>query len=521
MGSPRLRRLEGLLEAARERPAASRPSFVEAACADDPELAREVLELLASENEAAAYFGDLAGDIARAAPRELEAAVPAEQAIGPYVTIRQIGSGGMGRVFLARRADGAFDQRVALKLIRRGMESPEALRRFSAERQILARLQHPGIARFLSGGVTDEGLPWVAMEYVEGVPLEAYCERHGLGVPERLRLFVSIGEAVSFAHRQLVVHRDLKPGNILVDVSGRVRLVDFGIAKFLADEDASAHTATQAALLTPAYAAPEQRVGGPITTATDVFALGVVLHELLTGARPADSRPGAARLPEDLEAISSKARAEDAAERYVSADAMVEDVRRHLEGLPVSARPAPWHQRARRIARRHPWPVMAVGVLSLAIFAFTAASALQSLAVRRERDKAQRTTDLISEVLAVADPYRAGAEPLTAEELLERAAGRIEAAAGDDPEIEAALLQLVGRSFDKLGLAARSLPLLERALELRERTLGWAHADAVETRRRLAEVLRAAGEAERARVLLEGACEGGDDCATPWTRGLR
>jgi serine/threonine-protein kinase len=521
VSSPRLRRLEELLEAALWRPPGSRRSFVEAACAGEPELAREVLELLASHGEAASYFEGLAGDVARAAPRELEAAVPAEQTIGPYVTIRQIGSGGMGRVFLARRADGAFDQRVALKLIRRGMESPEALRRFRAERQILARLQHPGIARLLSGGVTEEGLPWVAMEYVEGAPLMAHCEREGLEEPDRLRLLVSIGEAVSFAHAQLVVHRDLKPGNILVDASGCVRLVDFGIAKFLADQDASAQTATRAAVLTPAYAAPEQRVGGPITTAVDVFALGVILHELLTGARPADSRHGSARLPEDLEAISAKARAEDAGERYASVDAMLEDVRRYLEGLPVSARPTPWHQRARRIARRHPWPVIAVGVLSAAVVVFTGASALQSVAVLRERDKAQRTTELISEVLAVADPYRAGAEPLTAEELLERAVGRIETAGRDDPEIEAALLQLVGRGFGNLGLAARARPLLERALELRERTLGAAHPDALETRRHLADVLAAAGEADAARELLEPACGAGADCVTPSSRGRR
>lgn len=502
MSAARLHRLAELLGSALERPPHERRALLEEACADTPELLAEVLELLAAEEDAERYFDDLAADVARSAPRELEAAAPVEERIGPYRTIRPIGSGGMGRVFLAQRADGVFEQRVALKLIRRGMESPEALRRFRAERQILARLQHPGIARLISGGVTDDGLPWVAMEYVQGVPLDVHCERARLGRDERLRLFEAIGEAVSYAHRQLVIHRDLKPGNILVDALGRVRLVDFGIAKFLSDDDTGERTATEAAVLTPAYAAPEQRRGGAVTTATDVFALGVVLRELLTGRRPG-AGAGTGALDGDLEAICRKARAEDPPERYGSVDAMVADVRRYLEGSAVSARRAPWHQRARRAAERRPRTSIAAAAAVAAVFAFTGVAAWQSAAVRRERDKAQRTVDLIAEVLAVADPYRPAGQPVTARELLDRAAGRVAEVAGGDPEVEAALLHLVGRGFLNLGRPARARPLLEQALDRHERALGRGHADAAETRRSLAEALGALGDEAGARSLLE------------------
>ncbi|NIR60341.1 MAG: serine/threonine protein kinase, partial [Gammaproteobacteria bacterium] len=336
----------------------------------------------------------------------------------------------MGVVYLAERADGQFEQRVALKLIKRGIDTDEIIERFLQERQILARLDHPNIARLLDGGVTETGQPYFAMEYIAGVPLTAYCDEHRLDVEARLRLFEHVGEAVQYAHRNLIVHRDLKPSNILVTEDGTVKLLDFGIARLMDDEAAPALTQTGMRVLSPAYAAPEQVAGEPVTTATDVYSLGVVLYELLTGHNPHAERPEggrdvkrpsaavtstAARLdgssetgtpqeiarsratqPErlrrrlsgDLDTICLKALRPEPEQRYDSAAAFGEDLKRHLAGLPVEARAGAAGYRLRKFIRRNRMLVGATGLVILALGVGLAATLWQAQRARTQAARA-------------------------------------------------------------------------------------------------------------------------------------
>ncbi|HXI03253.1 MAG TPA: serine/threonine-protein kinase, partial [Candidatus Saccharimonadales bacterium] len=277
-----------LLLEALDRPSDERAAFLDDACAGDAELRAELDSLMEAHERAGDFLERM--DLERAAALVESLPEPApEGIIGAYRLIRELGRGGMGVVYLAERADGQFEQRVALKLLKRGMDSDEILRRFLLERQILARLQHPNIAALLDGGVSEQGQPYFAMEHVDGLQLLDYCDRHRLGVAARLRLFDEIGRAVRHAHQNLIVHRDLKPSNILVTAAGQVKLLDFGIAKLIDTSDGSGAatlTATGLRLVTPEYGSPEQLRGEPVTTSTDIYALGVILYELLTGRRP-------------------------------------------------------------------------------------------------------------------------------------------------------------------------------------------------------------------------------------------
>jgi serine/threonine-protein kinase len=371
--------VERILDLALELAPEERAALLDGACAGDPELRAEVEAILAGA-DAPVFFESpaiaFADPLLESEPEALDGAV-----VGPYRLIRELGHGGMGIVYLAERADGQFEQRVALKLIRRGMDSDEILRRFIAERQVLARLSHAHIARLLDGGVTAEGQPWFAMEYVAGLPLDRSCEERGLDITERLALFGKVCEAVQYAHRNLVVHRDLKPSNILVTAAGDIKLLDFGIAKALSTDPAD-ETVTRAEqrLMTPEYAAPEQLRGELVTTATDVYALGAILYLLLTG-RSAHQLAGRTpterervicevepelpslavrgtprdrlrrRLAGDLDTIVLKALRKEPSRRYASVDAMIEDLDRHRTGLPVRARPDSVTYRARKCPR--------------------------------------------------------------------------------------------------------------------------------------------------------------------------
>jgi Tol biopolymer transport system component/serine/threonine protein kinase len=355
-----------ILDVVLELPPEERRRILDQECAGDSGLRAEVEAMLAGA-DARVFFESPA--LAFADPLvEAEDKRHDPDLIGAYRLGRELGHGGMGVVYLAERADGHFEQRVALKLIKVGITHDEILRRFLTERQVLARLNHPHIAKLLDGGVTAAGQPWFAMEYVDGMPLDRYCEEHGLGIDERLALFADVCEAVQYAHRNLVVHRDLKPSNILVTSGGGVKLVDFGIAKVL-DQDSDAEvTNTDRRIMTPEYAAPEQVLGGPITPATDVYALGAILYLLLTnrtahqlkGVPPAERDrvicvdqpvpPSAAvrgterdqlrrRLAGDLDTIVLMALRKEPARRYPSAEALLEDLDRHRAKLPVRARP--------------------------------------------------------------------------------------------------------------------------------------------------------------------------------------
>ncbi|MDQ1348192.1 MAG: eukaryotic-like serine/threonine-protein kinase, partial [Acidobacteriota bacterium] len=372
----RFERLSRLLDEALDLPESARGAFVHQSADDDPELLAAALAALADEPEPAA---DLRRQVAAALegpPGPPEYARTAERC-GPWRLLHSIGSGGMGEVFLAERADGAFEQRVAVKLLPAAVRTRELGLRLERERQILARLEHPSIARLIDGGVAADGTPYLALEYVEGVPIDRFCAEAGLTLPAKLAIFLKMCDAVAYAHAHLVVHRDLKPTNVLVTREGEVKLLDFGIAKLLEEDDLGL-TRSVDHLLTPRYAAPEQIEGRPATTATDVHALGLLLFELLTGERPFGVQTTSAlslareiveRQPErpsqlarglrahsaarDLDEICLKALRKNPEERYLSVVALADDIRRSLAGFPVEALAGARAYRARKFVARH------------------------------------------------------------------------------------------------------------------------------------------------------------------------
>ena len=375
------------MEAALELDRNERERFVEARCAGEPELLREVRAALAE---------DARTDAGPEPPGPfLEPERPPER-VGAYEVLRAIGRGGMGAVYLAERADRQFEQRVAVKVLKRGLDTSELVARFRRERQVLADLEHPGIARLIDGGETEDGRPYIVMEYVEGVAVDRWCEERRLSTRDRLELFLRICEAVQYAHGKLVVHRDLKPSNVLVTASGDPKLLDFGIAKML-DPSAPSITREQAGgarFMTPEYASPEQVRGEAISTASDVYSLGALLYQLLTGRTPHDltsrtlseiertvcdrepARPSAAasravrrELAGDLVSIVMKALRKEARRRYGSVEQLAADVRRHLEGLPVQARPDSAGYRLGKFLRRNRVPVATTGAVVLALAA--------------------------------------------------------------------------------------------------------------------------------------------------------
>lgn len=353
--------------------------------------------------------------------------------IGAYAIVREIGRGGMGAVYLARRADGVFDKQVAVKVLKRGTDTDEVLRRFLAERQILARLEHPAIVRVIDAGTTDEGLPYLAMDYVEGVPIVEYARAHQLSIAHRLTLFREVCAAVTYAHQNLVVHRDLKPSNILVTKDGQVRLLDFGIAKLLGPEaEGAAATVTMLRTMTPEYASPEQVRGDQITTVSDVYSLGVILYELLTGERPyrlqrsnaqevskaiceqEPERPSTSvtratdlhreagelrrQLRGDLDNIVLKALRKTPQRRYASVDQLSDDIRRHLEGLPVRARKDTFSYRAGKFVQRHKLAVTAAVLILLSLVAGVIAASWEARRARAAEVKAKQRFTQVREL---------------------------------------------------------------------------------------------------------------------------
>jgi len=407
----RWREAKRILDEALEVPTGVRPAFIAEACGADEDLRRDVESLAA-----AAEDGDNILDtpvpvaFADAPPRSRQG-----ERIGPYELLSEIGRGGMGVVYLARRADDEFQRRVAIKLVSGSLADEVALGRFRSERQISASLDHPHIARLLDGGTTAAGEPYFVMEFVEGEPLLRYCDARELSLRERLRLFQDVCAAVQYAHQNLVVHRDLKPGNILVTAAGEAKLLDFGIAKLLdpgGSVRAGQDTATLYRMLTPDYASPEQVRGKPVTTTSDVYALGVVLYELVAGRRPYHvENPEPAELlrlvceedPEkpstitgwrelrgDLDAIVMKAMRKEPEKRYASAAALSEDIGRYLEALPVVARRGSTGYRAKKFIRRHRVGAAATALVLIALAGGLAANMREARRAREAEARAER-----------------------------------------------------------------------------------------------------------------------------------
>ena len=528
----RWRRLSTILDGALDLPSEARARYLDLACGGDAELRREVEDLLAAEASAGPFLETPAGE--RSAPLVAEMvqhlgeaeAPPAGRLVGAYRLLAELGEGGMGTVHLAERADGQFEQRVAIKLLRHGLESREARRLFLQERQILARLEHPAIARLLDGGVTEQGVPYFVMELVEGRPVATYCEEEQLGIEARLRVFLEICDAAQYAHRNLVVHRDLKPSNVLVDPAGRVKLLDFGIAKLLAEsDDTTPATRTLVQAMTPEYAAPEQVRGDVVTTATDVYALGVLLYELLTGARPyrvtgatrgeleraileqEPLRPSAraSGLRGDLDGIVMKALQKEPERRYPSADALANDIRRHLQGLPVSARGDTVAYRARKFVRRHRVGVAVAALVVLSLMVGLVGTISQTHRAQREARKAEAVKEFLKSLFAASDPAEAKGQERTARQLLATGAERIGTELQDQPEVRSEVARLIADVYFQLGEYDQALPLLRADLEKRQKLDGPRSVAVAESLTRIADVTYDQGQFDEAAALYEDA----------------
>ncbi len=563
MQPDRYERIEALFHEALERAPAERRRWLEKSCADSPELLEEVNALLEAASSGRDAVAGAIDSAVQLLPRDFDpinpdrAGVPPEddllgKRVGPYQIASLIGHGGMGSVYLAKRAEHDFEQTVAIKVVRRGASSEEIVERFRRERRILSQLQHPNIARLLDGGLTGDGLPYFAMEYVDGERIDHYCDRHRLDVDDRLRLFLTACEAVAHAQQNLIVHRDLKPSNILVTDEGVVKLLDFGIAKMIdpeqpAAEEAAVLTSTGQQMVTPAYGSPEQLLGQPVTTASDVFALGVLLYELLSGRRPhqsANDTPAAVirsildgqisqpsttvrrldavarnrhtnparlrkRLSGDLDNICLKALRTEPERRYPSVAELAADIRRHLAGHPVSARGDSPGYRFRKFMGRNRAAVVASGIGLLVVIALVAGHSVQ---LRAERDrarlegrKAAEIADFMRDLFGVSDPGRSRGETVTARELLDRGADRLDRELAGEPEIQADLQEEIGRVYASLGLFTESAALLESSLHTRQAILGHDHPDVAQAMDALGDVRRELGDFAEAEELLSQA----------------
>jgi len=505
-------RVAALFAKARRVSPSERASFLRDHC-NDPAVREEVVSLLAAREEAPGFFGEMSNRVV--APMVSDAGLDDGDEggtegpnlsgtwIGSYRLVEEIGLGGMGIVYRAERAEAEFEQTVAVKLLQRCLRTDDAEQRFRAERQVLARLEHPGVAQLLDGGVTQEGRPYLVMEYIEGQPITEYAEEKTLGLETSLDLVEQALEAVEAAHRQLVVHRDLKPSNVLVtdtENGPQVKLLDFGIAKLLDDSIpvTRPQTRTGQQLMTPTYAAPEQVTGNEITVATDVYQLGMLAYELLAGKHPFDlsdksrseaerillekdppppserSQSQSAALRGDLDTILMNALRKDPEQRYSSVEALRADLRRYRSAEPIEARPATMRYRIRKFVGRHRWGLgVAVAFVLLLVGAGTLLVHQRNRAqrsaerAREEAAAARQVSTLLVDLFETADPY-GSADTLTARTLLRRGERRLEQLQGQ-PALRARLLDGIGRTYRGLGEYALADSLHESALRLRRR----------------------------------------------------
>ena len=479
--------LRELFESALALAPDARAAFLHAQC-PDPQVRARVESLLradASHDEPVSrsnldHLAHAIGDASAPAP-------PPGSRIGPFEIVRVIGEGGSSTVFEAHRELEGARQSVALKLLRQNLLSPEARRRFGREQRALIRLEHPNIARMIDAGLTPEGHAYIALELVDGVPITEFARIHAFGARERLQMFATVCRAVDAAHRALIVHRDIKPSNVLVTADGEVKLLDFGIAKLLADEVDSDATVLPA--FTPAYAAPEQVDGGAITTATDVYPLGIVLRELLTGARSddsdarrtpsnhADAEPGGPitlrRLRGDLEAVVTKATEADPERRYRSAGAFAEDIERLLGDRPVYAQPQTSWYRTRKFVTRHKGGVATTVAFLLAIFAALGIAVWQAGIARENArvaqahaNRAEAVRQFMVGVFENASPDVSGGKPITAQELLAKGREKIDTGLRGEPALETDVLTLLGQLNIEISEFDKAHELLARALQV-------------------------------------------------------
>ncbi|MEW6366294.1 MAG: serine/threonine-protein kinase [Acidobacteriota bacterium] len=556
--------IEALFHAALEREAAERGRFLDEACRGDAGLRSELDSLIASHEDSTRFLAKPVAEDAVMLMSSSAKTLGEGHAIGPYKIIREIGHGGMGSVYLAARADDQYQMQVAIKVVRPGMDSEFLLHRFHTERQILASLDHPNIARLLDGGRTADGRPYLVMEYVEGRPIDAYCREHHLSIPDRLSLFRVVCSAVHYAHQHLVVHRDIKHGNILVTREGVPKLLDFGIAKLLNPDPSKTAGATAPGqqLMTLDYASPEQLRGENITTVSDVYSLGVLLYRLLTGrppyilkgrrfdevlrsiciedpARPSAAviEPGSAADPSatvgagpqveaeyaeppeklrrllegDLDNIVLMAMRKEPRRRYATVEQFSDDLRRHQVGLPVIAREDTFRYRAGKFVLRHKVGVAAAGLVLLSLVGGIVATAWQARIAASERDrtrveaqKAEQINAFVQDMLSSADPRYRGKD-VTVAEVLDEAAQRAKTELRGQPEIQAAVRTTIGLTYMSLGLYEQAERQLRDALDARMTLFGRENGDTAMSMNNLGMLLESKGDVAGAEPLYRGA----------------
>ena len=535
--------------------------FLERACGADRALYDSIVAVLSSGDYSRQDWGAPPSDIP-----DTHTVDPTGERIGAYRIVRSLGQGGMGEVFLAERADDQFRQQVAIKLVRRGLLSRHAQGRLRLERQILATLDHPNIARLLDGGTTPEGTPYIVMEYIDGAPIDLYCDGRKLSIEARLALFQTVCSAVHRAHQNLIVHRDLKPSNILVTADCVPKLLDFGIAKWLDDRQLM-HTlaVTQAdfRVMTPDHASPEQIRGDPITTASDIYVLGVLLHELLCGFKPfalrgnrfgdleraicEDEAPApsamvqAARstrsyeieqvadqrsttparlqrqLSGDLDKIVAMAMRKEPERRYSSVEQFAADIDRYRQGLPVLASADSWSYRAAKFTRRHRAGVGLVAAFLALLISFSVTTLVQAKRVAHERDvaeiqraaaesertRAEAVLQFLVDSFRLADPARARGKDITAKEILDTGALRVSTELRGQPGLQATLMDTIGTVYLGLGELDQAQPLIEQALSIRREALGPESLDVARSLFSLNRVYGERGDLDRAEQLAK------------------
>ncbi len=547
-----------IFEQATELPADQRTDFLESACEGDDDVRRAVEKMLDADQAETGIFLDRplakASETTEFMPPTFTRPSQTPQRLGAYRLLNKVGEGGMSSVFLAVRDDDAYQRRVVVKVIRPGMETEHVARRFRVERQILASLDHPNIARLFDGGTTDRDLPYFVMEYIDGVPIDVFCERNELSVEERLTLFMKVCAAVGYAHRNLVVHRDIKPNNILVSADGEPKLLDFGIAKLLNPDLGSpeiAPTLTATRMLTPSYASPEQIRGRMITTASDVYSLGVLLFKLLTHTLPYDfSRRSAAEIEQlvteseppkpsqvvtrtptegkadpvdvsklqrqlagDLDAIVLKALRSAPPKRYSTVEQMTADIDRFLHGHPVEARRGSQRYRLGKFIGRHRSALAVAGAVTAMVIYFLATLAAQSARLeverdqaRLERDKKQHVITLFEDIISFAEPFVDRGEELSVKQAVERSLPVMESRLRDQPSVRAQLLHTTGSMLNRLGSHDSAKSRLSEALEL-HRLHGAARSEIASTLTALASAHKHLGDYDTALSLGQEAIE--------------
>lgn len=538
-----------IVDEAQKLPRDDQLRFLQEACATNPQLYESAVAQLLSQSDSREDWFDEASDTRQ--PRSINSA---DERIGAYRIVRSLGEGGMGEVFLAERADAQFHQQVAIKLVRRGLLSRQAQGRLRLERQILATLDHPNIARLFDGGTTDEGTPYIVMEYVDGEPIDTYCDRRGLSIEARLQLFQAVCSAVHRAHQNLIVHRDLKPSNILVTAEGTPKLLDFGIAKWLDDRQMMhtiAVTHADFRVMTPDHASPEQIRGDLITTASDIYVLGVLLHELLCGFKPfsiqgnrlgdleraicEDKAPAPSAMIDmartsghdvieqlatqrsttparlrrllsgDLDNIVAMAMRKEPERRYSSVEQFSADIERHQRGLPVLARADSWSYRTSKFAKRHGAAIGLAAAFVAVLISFSISTLMQSKRVELERDaaemerataeaeraRAEAVSEFLIDSFKLADPSRAKGHDITAKEILDAGARRISSELRGQPALQATLMDTIGSVYLGLGQLDQAQPLIEQGLSIRRAAIG---AESLDVARSLFSLNRLYGE---------------------------